>query len=253
MNLTTRNSMRPGTPQFERPNVDLGGLEELGYLLIPVDSLRVLYANPRAKHPDFPLPNQDIGPRYFDAVMSGPDCEVEFGVWPNPPMGPVLRRGCLDTEGTGRGHFRGVVAVLTDGTVVVDRADGASEKDLFARFSSKDNPLVELCGGGALLIENGRRVGTIDLRRNQLYGGLPGGIQARSMLPGTHLYIGIRKGKAYAGLSHGRSAKTMQEDFRAFGFGSLIKFASGGNVYFDDGETRVLGQNPVGFGIKARR
>jgi len=253
VNLTLKNSMRPGTPEFDKPNADLSGLEELGYILKPIDTLRVLNANPRAKHPDYPLANQDIGRRYFDVVMSGPDTEVEFGTWPAPPMGPVLRNGHLDTEGTGRGHFRGVVAILEDGTVLVDRADGASEKDLKQRFSSKGNPLVGLCGGGALLVHNGRKVGDIDLMRNQLYGGVPGGIRARSMLKGVHLYIGIRKGKAYAGITFGRSALNMQEDFIAFGFGAMVKFANGGDVYFNDGETLITGQSAVGLGIKVRR
>jgi hypothetical protein len=45
----------------------------------------------------------------------------------------------------------------------------------------------------------------------------------------------------------------MQDDFVASEFGSLVKFSSGGTVFFDDGEIIVQGQSPVGFGIKAQR
>jgi hypothetical protein len=253
IDLTLRNSMRPGTPEFEKANADMSLLENQGYIITHVASMTVLNANPRAKHPDFPLQNQDIGPRYFDCVMSGPETEVVFGVWPNPPVGPVFRRGRLDTIGTGRGQYRGVVAILTDGTVIVDRADGSEQADLTSRFSSPENPLVQLMGGGGLLIENGRRVGTIDMKRKQLYGGNPGGLRSLSMLNGTHLFVGIRRGKAYAGITFGRSALSMQDDFVAAEFGTLVKFSSGGTVFFDDGEIIVQGQSAVGFGIKARR
>ena len=52
MKLTPLNSMRPGTPEYERPKQDLSSLEKLGYVLIPVESLQIFNANPNARHPD---------------------------------------------------------------------------------------------------------------------------------------------------------------------------------------------------------
>jgi hypothetical protein len=252
MKLTSRNSQRPGTESDLKANPDLSVLEAQGYFVYPVDKVTVLNADPWARKADLPLVHQELGPRGFDLVLSGPDTILVPGKWPHPPMGPVMRKGHHDTDGA-RGHFRGLVAVLEDGTIIVDKADGASKKDLMARFSQKDNPLRDVCGGGALLVENGRKVPEIALMREQLYGGSPGGIRSRPMNRGVHVIFGIRKGKAIAALCWAHTGMQIREDFLSMGFTSVVKFATGSAVYLNDQEYVMSGQNAVGMGIHRRR
>ncbi len=252
MKLTTANSQRPGTESYLATNPDLSVLEDQGYFIYVVDTAQVLNANPWARMADLPLQHQEVGSKGFDVVLSGPDSFLEPGAWPRPPMGPVMRDGHHDTEGA-RGNFRGLVAVLQDGTIVVDRADGSSEKDLVSRFSSKSNPVRDICGGGALIIANGKKVGDMDLMRDQLYGGAPGGIRSRSMKRGVHVLFGIRKGKAVAAVCWSKSGQSIREDFLAMRFTALVKFSTGSDVYLNDGTYLLTGINAVGFGIQLKR
>ena len=233
---------------MEAPLPDLSALEDQGYRLVPIRSAQVLYANPHAARADqslIYLANR----REFDVILSGPDASLVSGGGSRPPHGPVYRHGKSDTEGTGRGHFRGTVAILEDGSIVMGRADGAGAKDLRSHFGQPGNGLHAVLGGGALLLENGRFVEDIDLMRNQLFGGSPGGIRGKSMLRGPHSIMAIRKGKAYAAWCHTKSALDIRDDFRAFEFGAVIKFSHGSSVFYDDGEHRLNGKNATGFGI----
>jgi len=247
--LNNHNSMQTGSASLSRPLPTLGVLEGLGYGIVPIESLRVLNANPRARYPDPPLRRlADEG--VYDAVVSGPDTMLVHGVYPRPPHGPVLRNDVLDTEGNGRSHHRGCVAVLQDDSVIMGRSDGASHRDLKRRFSQPGNPLKDCLGGGALLIEDGRKVGHLDLIQVQYIGRGHNGLNARCMAEDVHTFMGIRKGKAFAGWCMGRSARRMQEDFFVHGFGTLIKFAYGSAVFFDDCIDRMNGLNGTGFGIQ---
>jgi len=252
MKLTTRNSQRPDTKAYARGNPDLSVLESQGYFIYMVDTVQVLNADPWTRLADLPLIHQEMGPKGFDVVLSGPDSILEPGKWPHPPMGPVMRNGHHDTDGA-RGHFRGLVAVLDNGSIIVDKASGASQKDLVSRFSEKGNPLRDVCGGGALIVENGRKVSNIELMREQLYGGNPGGIHSKPMAHGTHVIFGIRKGRAVAALCWAKSGIQIQEDFMSLGFTAVVKFATGSAVYLNDQEYVMTGQNGVGLGIKLRR
>ena len=248
MKLTDKNSMRVGSSSMEAPLPDLSALEDQGYTLVPIQAVQVLYGNPHAARADASL-IQLANRKEFDVILSGPDASLVSGGGSRPPHGPVYRHGKSDTEGTGRGHFRGTVAVLQDGSIVMSRADGAGAKDLRSRFGQPGNALHAALGGGALLLEHGRFVEDLDLMRNQLFGGIPGGIRGKSMLRGPHSIMAIRKGKAYAAWCHTKSALDIRDDFRAFEFGAVIKFSHGSSVFYDDGENRLNGQNATGFGI----
>jgi len=227
---------------------DLSALEGLGYTLVPIETLKILNCDPRAPYPDPPLRFlADQGA--YDAVLSGSDTQLVFGVYPRPPHGPVLRNGSLDTEGNGRSHFRGTVAVLQDHSVVMGRADGASHRDLKKHFGQPGNPLTDALGGGALLIENGAKVRHLDLMQVQLIGTRAEGMDARCMRHDVHVLMGIQKGQAYAGWCVGKNAYDIQNDFHAFEFGTVIKFAYGSAVFFDDCMDRMNGMNGTGFGI----
>lgn len=252
MKLTTRNSQRPGTESYLAANPDLSVLESQGYFVYPVDTLRVLNANPWARMADLPLAHQEMGAKGLDVVLGGPDTILKPGTWPHPPMGPVMRNGHHDTQGE-RGHFRGLVAVLEDGTIIVDKADGASAKDLKARFSQSGNPLRDVCGGGALIVQNGRKVSDIDLMREQLYGGNPGGIRSKPMKHGVHVIFGIRYGRAFGAVCWSKSGIQIRDDFMSLGFSAVLKLATGSSAYLNDQEYVLAGQNAVGLGIKLRR
>jgi hypothetical protein len=249
LRLTTHNSMGTGRAQESELWPNLSGLEGLGYTLVPIQELTVLNTNPHARYPDYSLRRlADDG--VYDAIMSGCDTILVPDVFPRPPHGPVFRRGRLDTEGNGRSHFRGIVAVLADGSVVMGRTDGTAERDLRNRFDQADNPLVSALGGGALLIEERAVVSPHDLSVVQLIGGMQGGMNARCMGKGVHTIMGIRKGKAFAGWCTNKSARAIQEDFYSFGFGTVIKFSYGSRVFFDDCVDRLNGVNGTGFGIE---
>lgn len=252
MKLSTHNSQRPGSPADLKGAPDLTVLDAQGYFVYPVKAVRVLNADPWARYADHALAHEPLGSGGFDVVLSGPDTTLQPGKWPHPPVGPVMRSGHLDTEGT-RGHFRGLVAVLEDGTIIVERANGASGTDLRSHLSEPGNPLRDVCGGGALLIEQGRMVSSVDLKRAQLYGGDPGGIYSKAMAPGSHVIFGIRKGQAIAAMCWSRSGAQIQEDFLSMGFTSLVKLASGSAVVLRDQVYAVTGTNAVGLGIMRRR
>jgi len=130
------------------------------------------------------------------------------------------------------------------------RSQGSSKQDLKARFSQPGNPVTDVLGGGALLIENGAKVGHLDLLQVQLIGKGPDGMKARCMSSDVHILMGIHKGQAYAGLCSNKSAFDIQSDFYAFEFGTVIKFAYGSAVFFDDCIDRMNGLNGTGFGIR---
>jgi hypothetical protein len=248
LRLSPLNAMVKGSSEAKAPPADMTVLEGLGYSVVPIAELTIINTNPFARHPDPPLRWLADSGR-FDALISGPDTQLVAGKYPRPPNGPVYRNGALDTEGNGRAHFRGTVVVLKDGTIVMGRADGAAAKELKGHFEKGKNSLFSALGGGALLIENGHKVGHLDLLQTQLYDGSPGGYRGRSMAAGVHTFMGIRKGQAYAGWCNHRTAMEIRGDFHQFGFTTLVKFAHGSSVFYDDCIDRLNGQNGTGFGI----
>ena len=248
LRLSPLNAMVTGSSEAAVPPPDMSVLEGLGYALVPIAELEIINANPFARHPDPPLRWLADSGR-FDALISGPDTRMVAGKYPRPPNGPVYRNGGLDTEGNGRAHFRGTVAILRDGTIVMGRADGASAKELKAHFGQGKNSLFAALGGGALIVEKGRQVDHLDLLQAQLFDRSPGGYQGRSMAAGVHTIMGIRKGRAYAGWCNHRTAMDIRSDFHQFGFTTVIKFAHGSSVFYDDCVDRLNGQNGTGFGV----
>ena len=56
-----------------------------------------------------------------------------------------------------------------------------------------------------------------------------------------------------AALCWAKSGIQIREDFIAMGFSAVVKFATGSDVYLNDGEYLLGGQNAVGLGIRLRR
>ena len=246
--VSPKNAMLRGTPELANMPPRMPALEGKGYSVFPIDELTVINANPFVAHPDPPLRWLADSGRY-DAVLSGADTRLVAGRYPRPPNGPVYRNGIMDTEGNGRAHQRGTVAVLSDRSVVMGRAAGASARALADRFGRSGAALSSALGGGALLIENGRLVDHLDLLMVQLFDDGRGGLQALTMQHGVHTIMGIRKGRAYAAWCNGHSGLDIRRDFCTAGFTTLIKFSHGSSVFYDDCIDRLNGQNGAGFGM----
>ena len=248
LELSLQNAMIAGSYQVQKHPPDLSILEGMGYTLVPISSVDVLYCNPYLPDGDYSLRElADMG--RYDVVLSGPDIIVAHGQYPAPPSGPVFRNGGLQAPGNKHAPERGVVAVLRDGSVVMGRANGSSASDLQNRFGQQGNPVRSALGGGVILLENGGKVSQRDLLLTQRVGRRPGGLYARSMNPGVHTIMGIRKGRAYAAWCTTRSGLDIQTEFYRFGFGCVLKFAHGSSVFFDDCIDRLNGRNSTGFGI----
>ena len=248
LELSPQSAMIAGSYQVQKHPPDMSILEGMGYTLVPISRLDVLYCNPYLPDGDYSLRElADMG--RYDVVLSGPDIMLAQGQYPSPPSGPVFRNGGLQSAGNKHAPERGVVAVLRDGTVVMGRANGASAEDLQKRFGQQGNPVRSALGGGVVLLENGRKVSQRDLLLIQRVGRRPGGFYARSMDNGVHTIMGIRKGRADAAWGTTRSGLDIQSDFYRFGFGCVLKFAHGSNVFFDDCIERLNGRNSTGFGV----
>jgi len=248
ISLSNRNTMQAGSSVLQKPLPDLGALEGLGYTLTPFSKVEVIFSDPYLPHGDHSLRDLADGGRY-DVVLSGPDTMLSMGKYPRPPVGPVFRNNGLDSGGKRSSANRGVVAIVKDGTVIMGRAQGSGAHELKTHFGQAGNPLVSAVGGGALLVENGRLVNDRDLMLVQGYGGSPAGLRSYGMRPGVHTIMGIRKGRAYAAWCTTKSGLDIRNDFHRFGFGSVIKFAHGSSVFYDDCVDRLNGQNATGFGV----
>ena len=249
--LSTQNAMLVSAVH-DKQRTDLGALGALGYALYAVASLDVLYTNPYLPHANHTL-EEVAASRAYDVVLSGPDNFPVPGKGLREPNGPVVRNGRQDVLGSASARHRGTVVVLRNGAVVMGRAEGNTAIELERRFGQLGNPLMSALGGGAMLIEDGKKVPEQDLIVRQMFMGQSIGFRQASMQEGSHITLGIRAGRAYAAWCTRKSARDIQDDFHRFGFGTVIKFAYGAGVFFDDQIRRVQGQSPAGFGIRKAR
>ena len=100
LELSPQSAMIAGSYQVQKHPPDMSILEGLGYTLVAISSLDVLYSNPYQPDGDYALRELADGGRY-DVVMSGPDMMVAHGQYPPPPSVlayrrfPALVRQCL--------------------------------------------------------------------------------------------------------------------------------------------------------------
>lgn len=250
---TPLNSMAPGSAEANEPLPDLKGLERLGYLIYPVASLEVL--NSAAKeNPDPSLRATKTGPGGYDVVTSG-----TFYYGGNNPAGAVMRDGKLDTPGVDKAKNRGGLAVLEDGTIVIKRMQGNTSEAIQRTFGTERAKVEDFMGGGALLIEDGKKVTSEDLEKKQKFdqrGESRGrGLSAQQMRQTNHIVGGIRDGQCFMIVAKNKTGAQIQNDLFRFGFDSVIKFDGGSGFYArdQDGEKGEPGRNPTGFGVKTRR
>ena len=247
--LTALNSQRPGSSESKAPVPEgIRALAAKGYIVTPTADMEVLntVGGPKQKG-DAAVSSQ--GPKY-DVVANG---TFYAG---RDPVGPIVRDGLRDTGGYGMCADRGGVARLKDGSIVVGRTRGGNADQVAAAFGgTKENPVDEAMGGGALLIEGGRSVSDKDLRERQNFKQGVGGIQAAQMRQTTHSLMGIANGQAYHIWAKAKSGAQIQKELLAAGFTSLVMLDGGGAGFFDNGSTRSTARDPAltGLGITARK
>ena len=151
---------RPAATEVVRK---LGELQSCGYRIYPVSTLQVLHCDPLIPGADREL-NQLI--EDFDVVTSGTYRSLRPG-GRLVSQGPVVRHGKLETPGNRKTWNRGGVAVLEDGTVVVDRMDGGTLGEIQHRFGQPNNPVIQFLGGGAVMVENGQKIQSTDVHGRQ--------------------------------------------------------------------------------------
>lgn len=245
-----RNEARPGATRSAQP--DEKRLRGLGYTMHPIGSLRVLNSLTESR-PDAPLSQQVVGPGGYDIVCSGTFVYEIRSRGVRVPAGPVVRGGALDSVGVEKGQRRGAVAVLADGTIRMARTGGggSSLPALQAAFASHDNALVDLCGGGALLLERGAAVPGRDLHEVQRFESGGGGFDAPQLKLGMHVAVGICEGTAWWIVAHSHTGLAIQQDLLRAGFGTVVVFDGGAGGYVRDAfGAPYLGRELQGFGIR---
>ena len=134
----------------------------------------------------------------FDVVTSGTYRSLRPG-GRLVAQGTVIRNGKLETLGHRKTWKRGGVAVLQDGTIVVDRMAGGTLSDIQHRFGQPDNPVVQFLGGGAVMVENGKKIQSTDVHGRQEFQRRQGsGLNAPEMAVDNHVTVGIRAGMCVA-------------------------------------------------------
>jgi hypothetical protein len=252
--LDASNSQRPGSAAATAPAPRFERLAARGYLLFPVRDLEVLNTlAPRA--PDAALSRQRVGAGGFDAVANGGFYFRSGGGL--AAAGPVMRGGVLEAQGVEKAAFRGGVARLADGSIVIARQAGRTAEAIQARFGAHA-PVREFMGGGALLVEHGRPVPTADLARPAAAGGQQfdqggRGLAAQQMRRTDHTLLAVRDGQLFLIGARDRSGPQLQADLVSEGFDAVVKFDGGSGSYLRTAQgVRFAQHNPLGFGLRLR-
>ena len=252
------------------PRLNGGGW--LGYEIESLDVKISQYASgSQSAFPDDPLRKQPLDRRKggYDLVVSGTfyaNPESDWRVM--APLGTIIRGSVLQripnlASATDPSDNRGGVAVLKDGTIVVARAKGRQEAEVKAQFGQPGNGVVQFMGGGALIIENGKRVESDRLKDDQKFSG---GIGAAQFRDTSHVVIATYKNRAFVLIALDMTGGKMQADLLDFqigservGFDAAVMFDGGGGCYARsaDGNNDALteycsGWNPTGFGVYTR-
>ena len=167
-----------------------------------MSTLQVLHCDPLVPGADREL-NQLIDD--FDVVTGGTYRSLRPG-GRLVAQGTVVRNGKSETLGHRKTWKRGGVAVLQDGTIVVDRMAGGTLSDIRCRFGQPDNPVVQFLGGGAVMVENGKKIQSTDVHgRQRLQRRQGSGLNAPEMAVDNHVTVGIQAGMCVVATAMNRS------------------------------------------------
>ena len=240
------------------------GLEQKGYWIAPIKTIKSINNDPRVHFRDGPLSAQRLG-KGFSLVANGGFTTAELDP-ANPkatkkdPKGreirkgivPVIRDGKLDSKGIDLVQNRGGVAMLKDGSIVVMQQVGGTAEALQKVFGEGiDNPVVEFMGGGGQLIANGNAISNDNLSSTQRFSG---GINAPQFRFTDHTLIGIYEGQAFVIHSPNKTETQLQADLLKAHFSAVVKLDGGGGIFWDDGKLdhAKSGNNVLGIGINVK-
>ena len=223
LELSLQNAMIAGSYQVQKHPPDMSILEG-------ISSLDVLYSNPYQPDGDYAL--REFPTRW--AVRCCDERSRHHGG--SGSVSTAAEWSCFPQWwfaglGTNMPPTVVLLGVLRDGTVVMGRAKGASVGDLQNRIWPTREPLRSALGGGGGLAGKRPRVSQRDLLLIQRVGRKPGGFYARSMDPGVHTIMGIRKGRAYAAWCTTRSGLDIQLIFIGLVLVVYSNFSHGSNVF----------------------
>jgi hypothetical protein len=261
--------MRPGSVAARKPPLRFPTLRPPTYFIYPIDSINVINADGRLKQRDKPLAEQKIIPGTCDVVANGSFTTRMTGKKGVFAIVSVMRDTRLDNAGIPKTWGRGAVAVLKDGSVVIGRqrkigsgipparVGGEIRRAIEEEFGEANNPVFDFMGGGALLIENGKRLSreelSEDLFTNQGFDNGGRGLAAEQFRKSDHTLVAIREGQAFLIIARSKDGKTLWEDLKQAGFTSVVMFDGGGGFYWNDGKNSgPNGENVLGFCIKMR-
>lgn len=227
----------------------LAKLRTRGYTAYAIspNGVQILYSNPTAKNADSPL--SSLKRDRSTLVTSGTFTAGDY----IQSVGPVLREGKLDTEGVAKGSHRGSIAVYDDGTFALGRTNGGNLSAIQERFFRPGRSVHSLLGGGALIIEQGTAVSSLDLTVRQRFNQGGFGLDANQMRRTHHLILGVRDGYCFVMIAHKKNGREIQNDLLSLKFESAVKFDGGSGLFVNDrpgGSPRYRGRNTTGLLIK---
>jgi len=229
-----------------------------GFQAFQVGQARVLNASPsqaqgnsRDPVPGTPLNQMDrqrLGLGQVDLVVNGTfNIDNGPGTRREYPAGTIIRNGRVDTGGLPKTLGRGAMAVLQDGRVVVLRQGGSSkpediQKQLQCDYGANIR-VRDFMGGGALLVENGRKVSDEDLRVHQQFDQGGGGINAQQLRRTDHSVVAQhRNGQTYVLVAKDKTGRQIQDELLAAGFVNVVKFDGGSGFIARTGSGPVDGR-----------
>lgn len=251
--FTELNCMRVGSATANAPLPDLGRLEVMGYRVMPIRDARVMNTDTDVNSPDPAWHLVPIG-QGIDILLSGTFTYDLPHRYHMNPVGTVLRNGVLEAVGLDRAQYRGSMAILSDGSIVLGRSTGNGEAEIHATFGEGDLRVRDYMGGGAMLVEYGQPVSTHDLREVQGFTSGQGGINATQLQKSDHVVVGVRKGQAFALWAKAKTGREIRSELLDLGFASVVKFAGGSAAFLRDKQgVQAQGVNSVGLGLRLRK
>ena len=237
----------------------LAKLRSYGHKVFPINELSVIVKKGSSVN------YSDLKSNNCSALLSG----TFFGGNYNP-VGPFISSNQV-TIPDSKTVNRGYVAVMSDGSVSVssmndtnynfysatDRADARSLFNEHIRKveSDKSAKMVQMLGGGALLVRNGKAVSAGELESHQFFDQGIGNLTAAQMRQTNHVVAFVHNGRPYAMMTSSVSGRTLQKDLLEVKAENAVKFDGGsGCVTYVAGRSQNIcpshGANPTGLCVK---